>query len=206
MFQVKVCDECPNVKLITETKTLEVEIEIGADDGHEQSFVGEGEPHIDGEPGDLIFKLKLEKHSVFERRGMDLYTNVTISLQQALSGFEMNIKALDGHQINITREKVTTPSSPIIELLRSHGLELAFERRTKACRRSTTTTNEAFCSLHLTWSFQRANWPKSNERLSPSCSSSLNTQSKHTTAFKDINCSSFHHIYSNTLSIRFIDW
>lgn len=47
-----------------------MEIEIGADDGHEQKFAGEGEPHIDGEPGDLVFRLKLEKHKVFERRGM----------------------------------------------------------------------------------------------------------------------------------------
>ncbi|KAI6184227.1 J domain-containing protein [Aphelenchoides bicaudatus] len=107
MFQVKVCDECPNVKLVTETKTLEVEIEIGADDGHEQKFIGEGEPHIDGEPGDLVFRLKLEKHKVFERKGMDLYTNVTISLQQALNGFDMNITALDGHQISVKREKIT---------------------------------------------------------------------------------------------------
>jgi len=113
MFQVKVCDECDNVKLVTETKPLEVEIEVGADDGHEQKFVGEGEPHIDGEPGDLIFKLKLEKHKIFERRGMDLYTNVTISLQQALSGFEMNITALDGHQINVVREKITWPGARI---------------------------------------------------------------------------------------------
>lgn len=62
---------------------------MGADDGHEQKFVGEGEPHIEGEPGDLIFKLRVQKHKIFERRGLDLYTNVTISLQQALSGFEM---------------------------------------------------------------------------------------------------------------------
>ncbi|KAI6194177.1 J domain-containing protein [Aphelenchoides besseyi] len=102
MFQVRVCDECPNVKLVTETKTLEVEVEVGADDGHEQRFVGEGEPHVEGEPGDLIFKLKLEKHRIFERRGLDLFTNVTISLQQALSGFEMSIKHLDGHEVKIT--------------------------------------------------------------------------------------------------------
>ncbi|KAI6172005.1 DnaJ domain protein [Aphelenchoides besseyi] len=113
MFQVRVCDECPNVKLVTETKTLEVEVEVGADDGHEQRFVGEGEPHVEGEPGDLIFKLKLEKHRIFERRGLDLFTNVTISLQQALSGFEMSIKHLDGHEVKVVREKITWPGARI---------------------------------------------------------------------------------------------
>ncbi|KAI6242856.1 Ubiquitin carboxyl-terminal hydrolase [Aphelenchoides fujianensis] len=113
MFQVRVCGECPNVKLVTETKTLEVEIEVGADDGHVQEFGGEGEPHVDGEPGDLIFKLKVEKHRTFERRGADLFTNVTISLQQALSGFEMSIKHLDGHEVKIVREKITWPGARI---------------------------------------------------------------------------------------------
>lgn len=36
---------------------------------------------MDGEPGDLILRIKQMPHAVFERRGDDLYTNVTISLQ-----------------------------------------------------------------------------------------------------------------------------
>ena len=101
-----------------------------------------GEPHIDGEPGDLRFRIKVLKygwvfiycetssvvwnnipdeyelcdiimwygvflffvffvyrHPVFERRGDDLYTNVTISLVEALVGFEMDIVHLDGHKV-----------------------------------------------------------------------------------------------------------
>ncbi|KAH7727266.1 Protein DNJ-20 a [Aphelenchoides avenae] len=113
MYQVRVCDECPNVKLVAETKTLEVEVEVGADDGHEQRFVGEGEPHVEGEPGDLVFKLRVQKHPLFERVGMDLYTNVTISLQDALNGFTMDITHLDGHLVRIAREKVTWPGARI---------------------------------------------------------------------------------------------
>lgn len=36
---------------------------------------------------------------MFERRGDDLYTNVTISLVEALVGFEMDIVHLDGHKV-----------------------------------------------------------------------------------------------------------
>lgn len=39
------------------------------------------------------------RHPVFERRGDDLYTNVTISLVEALIGFEMDIVHLDGHKV-----------------------------------------------------------------------------------------------------------
>jgi len=59
----------------------------GMMDGQETRFTAEGEPHLDGEPGDLILKVKTQPHPVFERRGDDLYTNVTISLQVILYGF-----------------------------------------------------------------------------------------------------------------------
>ncbi len=42
MMQQTVCDECPNVKLVNEERVLEVEIETGVTDGHEERFVAEG--------------------------------------------------------------------------------------------------------------------------------------------------------------------
>lgn len=39
------------------------------------------------------------RHPKFERRGDDLYTNVTVTLQDALTGFEMDIEHLDGHMV-----------------------------------------------------------------------------------------------------------
>lgn len=50
---------------------------------------------------------------MFERRGDDLYTNVTISLVDALVGFKMNIVHLDGHLVPIQREKITWPGARI---------------------------------------------------------------------------------------------
>ncbi|XP_063412198.1 dnaJ homolog subfamily B member 11-like [Mytilus edulis] len=111
MTQQQVCDDCPNVKMVPEEKVLEVEIEPGMRDGQEYPFVAEGEPHIDGEPGDLRFKIKQIKHRQFERRGDDLFTNVTVSLADALTGFEMEIKHLDNHMVNIKRDKITWPGA-----------------------------------------------------------------------------------------------
>lgn len=113
MTQEVVCDECPNVKLVNEERTLEVEIEPGVRDGMEYPFIGEGEPHVDGEPGDLRFRIKVVKHRIFERRGDDLYTNVTVSLVEALVGFEMDITHLDGHKVHISRDKITRPGAKL---------------------------------------------------------------------------------------------
>ena len=47
------------------------------------------------------------RHSVFERRRDDLYMNLTISLRDALVGFSVDIKHLDGHVVYIyIRESV----------------------------------------------------------------------------------------------------
>ncbi|CAL4059590.1 unnamed protein product, partial [Meganyctiphanes norvegica] len=113
MTQQQVCDECPNVKLVNEERTLEFEIELGMTDGQEHRFIGEGEPHIDGDPGDLVIRINTEPHSRFERRNDDLYTNVTLSLQEALLGFELDIEHLDGHKVHIVREKPTWPGARI---------------------------------------------------------------------------------------------
>ncbi|XP_074597931.1 dnaJ heat shock protein family member shriveled [Brevipalpus obovatus] len=111
MMQQAICDECPNQELVSEEKLLEVEIEAGMKDGQEQKIRGEGEPHIDGDPGDLRIKIRTSPHPIFERRGDDLYTNVTISLSDALTGFEMSIPHLDGHKVQIKRDKITWPGA-----------------------------------------------------------------------------------------------
>ena len=48
---------------MSEEKTLEIEIEPGMRDGHTYPFIAEGEPHIDGEPGDLIFTIRQIKYA-----------------------------------------------------------------------------------------------------------------------------------------------
>jgi len=65
---------------------------------------------------------------VFERRGDDLYTNVTISLVEALVGFQMDITHLDGH-------KVRTSVVPSIAVVRREntGLGLKWIWRVSVC-------------------------------------------------------------------------
>ena len=54
-----------------------------------------------------IFIFLVFRHKTFERRGDDLYTNITITLVDALNGFDMEIIHLDGHTVKIHREKIT---------------------------------------------------------------------------------------------------
>ena len=44
------------------------------------------------------------RHSVFERRGDDLYVNLTVSLRDALVGFSVDITHLDGHVVSYMKK------------------------------------------------------------------------------------------------------
>ena len=48
------------------------------------------------------------RHPRFERRGDDLFTNLTVTLRDALVGFEMDIKHLDGHLVSQLRGLVAS--------------------------------------------------------------------------------------------------
>ena len=48
---------------MSEEHLLEVEIEPGMMDGMEHKFHSEGEPHMDGEPGDLILNVRTYPHN-----------------------------------------------------------------------------------------------------------------------------------------------
>jgi DnaJ family protein B protein 11 len=108
-FAQKVCEECPNVKYVREPDTLSVSVESGMVDGQEIPFFEEGEPLIDGEPGDLIFVVRALPHPRFTRQGHDLHVEQTISLVDALTGFTMEIEHLDGHKVALGSIQVTKP-------------------------------------------------------------------------------------------------
>ena len=80
--------------------TLHMNIEKGMRDGDSITFETMGEQRPKQIPGDVVFKLKLQKHKVFTRRGNDLTIKDKITLRQALLGFEKKIKHLDGHEVS----------------------------------------------------------------------------------------------------------
>jgi DnaJ family protein B protein 11 len=108
-FTQQVCDECPNVKLDRAREALTVHVEPGMAEGHVIAFFEEGEPMIDGEPGDLKFRVRSAPHAVFTRTGDDLAMNATITLAEALVGFSRTVKHLDGRKVVLSSTAVTRP-------------------------------------------------------------------------------------------------
>ncbi|GAU11277.1 hypothetical protein TSUD_342680 [Trifolium subterraneum] len=125
MFQQmteQVCDQCANVKYVREGYFVTVDIEKGMQDGQEVLFYEDGEPIIDGESGDLRFRIRTAPHELFRREGNDLHTTVTITLVQALVGFEKTIKHLDEHLVDISAKGITNPKQ--VRKFKGEGMPL----------------------------------------------------------------------------------
>ena len=85
-----------------EDKEISVSIPAGVDNGDRVRLSGKGEPGINqGPPGDLFIRVVLEKHSIFERDGNNLYCNVPISFAEATLGAEIEIPTLSNNKVSI---------------------------------------------------------------------------------------------------------
>jgi len=90
-------------------------------------FYEDGEPIIDGEAGDLKFRINTAPHDRFRREGNDLHTSVTITLVQALVGFEKTIKHLDDHLVDISSKGITKPKE--VRKVKGEGMPLHFSNK-----------------------------------------------------------------------------
>jgi DnaJ-class molecular chaperone len=78
-------------------RRLEVKIPAGVKDGSRIRIAGEGVPgRVGGSKGDLYLVVKVIPHTVFERKGDDLYTEVSVPLATAILGGEIILPSLNG--------------------------------------------------------------------------------------------------------------
>ena len=90
------CDVCHGSGLENKSKTLEVSIPAGVDNGDRVRLSGEGESVVGGDNGDLYVEIRVQPHALFTREGADLYMDVPISFTEAALGREIEVPTLDG--------------------------------------------------------------------------------------------------------------
>jgi len=117
------CKKCKGEKVVQEKTRQEVHIERGMADGQRIVLAGAGDQEPGLPPGDVIFVLKTQRHESFERSGSDLLATVSITLSEALLGFDrIMINHLDGRGVRVASPdgKVITSGTTII--LRNEGM------------------------------------------------------------------------------------
>ncbi|PKI43014.1 hypothetical protein CRG98_036592 [Punica granatum] len=95
------CPQCKGEKVVQEKKVLEVIVEKGMQNGQKITFPGEADEAPDTITGDIVFVLQQKEHPKFKRKGDDLFYEHTLSLTEALCGFQFILTHMDGRQLLI---------------------------------------------------------------------------------------------------------
>mmetsp|Transcript_22526 Transcript_22526/g.36545 ORF Transcript_22526/g.36545 Transcript_22526/m.36545 type:complete len:418 (+) Transcript_22526:49-1302(+) len=126
------CTDCGGQGYIAnrkkERKILEVHVEKGMKHNAKIPFRGMADEKPNMEAGDVNFIIQEKEHEVFKRKGADLLVTKTLSLNEALCGFEWIIKHLDGREIVVKSRpgEVIKPeasaSAPYVKIVPNEGM------------------------------------------------------------------------------------
>ncbi|OQR73590.1 dnaJsubfamily A member 2-like [Tropilaelaps mercedesae] len=122
--EMHACQNCKGRKTVKQKCTFDVTIDRGQDARAPIVFTGEGDQSTDATNGDVIFRLVLVPHETFVRNGNDLHLAKTISLTEALCGFQMIVRQLDSRSLLVTHPagKVIQPGA--IKCIRNEGMPI----------------------------------------------------------------------------------
>ncbi len=97
----KKCESCRGAGINREKEKIEFTVPAGINHGDTLRISGKGEAVKNGESGDLFVQIIVEAHPRFSRNGLDLLTNETITLSEAVLGAQKTITMLDGTSLEI---------------------------------------------------------------------------------------------------------
>lgn len=92
----KQCDICKGDGTVRNTKTIEVNIPPGVEDGQYLRIAQEGDFQLGFGSGDLYVALHVAEHEIFERHEADLFCKTVIDLGTALFGGEIEVPTISG--------------------------------------------------------------------------------------------------------------
>jgi DnaJ family protein A protein 2 len=98
------CTTCSGERTIKEKKTLEVFVTRGMRHGERITFKNEADESPDATPGDVVVVLQQVEHPTFKREGANLFTKRSITLIEALTGFNFLLTHLDGRVLRVQSE------------------------------------------------------------------------------------------------------
>jgi len=93
----KSCRNCHGKQRVAKQEKLQVKIPAGVDTGSKIRVSGKGNDGVNGGgSGDLFIIANVKKHPYFERRGVNIYTDVPITFREAILGAKIEVPTLDG--------------------------------------------------------------------------------------------------------------
>lgn len=94
------CADCHGSGYIANRKKIQITVPAGIDNGQSIRIREKGEPGTNGGPrGDLLVEVMVQRHPIFQRQDMHIYSTVPISFAVAALGGEVVIDTVDGKVI-----------------------------------------------------------------------------------------------------------
>jgi molecular chaperone DnaJ len=95
----KPCNTCGGSGNVKKNKKIRLEIPPGVEDGMTLQLRGEGQPSENGPPGDLLVRIHVKPHALFERLedGHILY-NLNLKFTDLALGADISVPTLDGNE------------------------------------------------------------------------------------------------------------
>jgi molecular chaperone DnaJ len=91
------CQECQGTGVTTRTRTINVRIPPGVEDGQRIRLAGQGEAGLRGAPsGDLYVTVHVKSDKVFGRDGDDLTVTVPVAFHELALGATLSVPTLEG--------------------------------------------------------------------------------------------------------------
>ncbi|MBQ8896000.1 MAG: molecular chaperone DnaJ [Clostridia bacterium] len=91
------CRDCRGSGTVRKSKTLEVNIPAGIDNGQRISLNGQGDCGVNGGPnGDLLIQVNVRRHDLFMRDGYDIHYELPITFADATLGAKLTVPTPDG--------------------------------------------------------------------------------------------------------------
>lgn len=119
------CKQCVGKKTVKQKKNFEVHIDKGMQDGQKITYRGESNQEPGGvETGDLIVVLQQADHETFTRNHDDLFMSHTINITEALCGFKLVIKHLDGRSLVLNHPAGEVISPGMIRAIPKEGMPI----------------------------------------------------------------------------------
>ena len=91
------CPDCHGTGYIASKKRIQVSIPAGIDNGQSVRIREKGEPGTNGGPrGDLLVEVMIQRHPIFQRQDMNVFSSVPVSFAVAALGGDVLIDTVDG--------------------------------------------------------------------------------------------------------------
>ncbi|MHA2503769.1 MAG: DnaJ C-terminal domain-containing protein [Candidatus Kariarchaeaceae archaeon] len=118
----KKCRTCKGSGKGSKREEIRITIPQGINEGEAVRVQGKGRPsNSGGLPGDLIFRIHLRKHSVFERNDLDVYSRIEIDYPTLVLGGDVEVPLISGKDTPRTGRLKVPQGTNINDVLRIQG-------------------------------------------------------------------------------------